>query len=561
MPDLPTPTERPVVSRPTPEILDELIYDIIDTDKPSYVKVDVGQYHPNVRDFPAHRLVKEERVAWNRSQRWWSTSFSNQDTYNYSISYVEESNSHPIYIRRFLELRTEYAARTKGAAFSGVWQIRVTAGGSNYNPETTTVAITSGGGTGATASAVISEEGAVIWIRITAEGTGYTSSPTVTITDTGDGSGATATSVIQSTTALLIKEDAQELPNDSPYKSLYLLVTRIYKTLPGPTLTSKELNEYGTITTITKQDVSTGTVTPAGGFLVAADSAKAVSSVEDERIRAVIDEYPTLIDTELNKVTGIAVDVTKTWVVAGTTGGVTGVDYVEVKAIDKWKSLQLSSRLRTSSLPATEIIPGTTRISLPDVLIAVFASWDTSEAGSGSAGDTTSATVHADADGSIVVKVRNGFSGYAKSYITRSYSMTLPVLATLPIPTVIKPSTGTAWILSKGETRSASVNGSGVAGSVSAQLRNKAVNIGSVLVGNFTPEGTLTRTASKSATLSPDGIPPFTIIANGLATIAIAIDASTPIVFNTGDEILSEVSVRKEAFGVYVTEILKVIVP
>lgn len=75
--------------------------------------------------------------------------------------------------------------------------IQITAGGTLYtaNP---TVAITGGGGTGATAQAFISS-GIVTIINLTNPGTGYTTIPTVTITPAaGDvtGSGATAVAVI-----------------------------------------------------------------------------------------------------------------------------------------------------------------------------------------------------------------------------------------------------------------------------------------------------------------------------------------------------------------------------
>lgn len=80
---------------------------------------------------------------------------------------------------------------TFGAANSAVTSITVTAGGSGYT--TATVGFTGGGGSGATATAVIAN-GSIQSIVITNGGTGYTSAPTVTIT--GDGTNATATATI-----------------------------------------------------------------------------------------------------------------------------------------------------------------------------------------------------------------------------------------------------------------------------------------------------------------------------------------------------------------------------
>ncbi|MBE8590820.1 phage tail protein [Pseudomonas sp. MAFF 301449] len=68
--------------------------------------------------------------------------------------------------------------------------ISVLSGGTGYTTAPT-VAITGGGGTGATATAIVAG-GAVTGINITSPGTGYTSAPTVAFTG-GAGSGATAT--------------------------------------------------------------------------------------------------------------------------------------------------------------------------------------------------------------------------------------------------------------------------------------------------------------------------------------------------------------------------------
>lgn len=76
-------------------------------------------------------------------------------------------------------------------------EIDVTAGGTDYDIATTSVGFSGGGGSGATATAVIAAN-VVTGVTITDPGTGYTSAPTVTITDSGSGSGATATADIGS---------------------------------------------------------------------------------------------------------------------------------------------------------------------------------------------------------------------------------------------------------------------------------------------------------------------------------------------------------------------------
>ena len=80
--------------------------------------------------------------------------------------------------------------------FEQVTEIEVTHGGTGYSA-TPTVAITGGGGTGATIGTVTVENGVITKIALSAKGTGYTSAPTVTITDS-TGLNATATAKISS---------------------------------------------------------------------------------------------------------------------------------------------------------------------------------------------------------------------------------------------------------------------------------------------------------------------------------------------------------------------------
>ena len=91
------------------------------------------------------------------------------------------------------------------ASVDPVTAISVTAAGSGYS-STPTITFSGGGGTGATANAIVSG-GQITGFTITSPGTGYTSAPTVTITDTTGtgasgsatfGSGATLTTALNS---------------------------------------------------------------------------------------------------------------------------------------------------------------------------------------------------------------------------------------------------------------------------------------------------------------------------------------------------------------------------
>lgn len=89
--------------------------------------------------------------------------------------------------------------------------ITVTNGGTGYTD--VTVSFTGGGGSGATAEAVLSA-GVITDIVITNPGSGYTTAPTVVITDAGAGVDATATAVIGGPMPAKIKSMSMELNNN-----------------------------------------------------------------------------------------------------------------------------------------------------------------------------------------------------------------------------------------------------------------------------------------------------------------------------------------------------------
>ena len=74
-------------------------------------------------------------------------------------------------------------------------RIEVTNGGTGYEPWSTTVSLSGGGGSGASAVAFVDESGVITAIEVTNNGNGYYNAPNVTI-ESGTGSGATANAVI-----------------------------------------------------------------------------------------------------------------------------------------------------------------------------------------------------------------------------------------------------------------------------------------------------------------------------------------------------------------------------
>lgn len=231
------------VSYPTPNINDLVVVEDIPIRDGSYEPLLPGTPHPKNS---TAKLVWQGTIKGNGHERnvrrIYATPREAQDAYNASLSFVSDDDGYPIYIRSYIEPRIGYTRATDLQPLRTLIGIQLTAGGSGYS-STTTVSITGGSGTGATAECEVIN-GVIVAVWVTNGGSGYTSVPTVGFS--GGGSGATATALLQVNTALLIKEEAT--PAEGELSSLFLRVTRIYQTLPGPWLTQWITDERTGIT-------------------------------------------------------------------------------------------------------------------------------------------------------------------------------------------------------------------------------------------------------------------------------------------------------------------------
>ena len=245
-----TPLKSPWGTYPTPELLDDLIVEIQDSENTprEFQSLSVGDPYPDPKKVllqgQDYYFCKTVALSHNRAQFWFSRGeYQNQDLYNYDIDFVSDSADHPIFVRRYLTRRDVRAAGlatvARGAAFTGIFSIYVTNGGTGYDPENPpAVSFAGGTGSGCTATALVTKAGVVQWVRITNEGSGYTDDPpVVTIDPPTAGTTAEATAYMQESTTVLIKQKWNELPTEDPRYSLFLFETRIYQTFPGPVLT------------------------------------------------------------------------------------------------------------------------------------------------------------------------------------------------------------------------------------------------------------------------------------------------------------------------------------
>lgn len=209
-----------------------------------------------------HMLVSETPIDWKFFRRRYVTDRTNEDIYNASISYEGENTDYPTFTRDYIVRRSVYTPKGKLTALSGIINARVTNGGSGYSQSTVSVSLSGGTGSGGAVTAIVSN-GVVTMLVITAEGN-YTAAPTVTI---NGGTGATGTVEIQPQSAKLVKEDYIRMQGNE-LDGLFVLIRRIYMTLPGPNVWSPGFNtdlgaatsEYRQLIQLPAQPTALGTV-------------------------------------------------------------------------------------------------------------------------------------------------------------------------------------------------------------------------------------------------------------------------------------------------------------
>jgi hypothetical protein len=236
------PAGKPETRYPSPNKADLTVVETPTISPENYRPLPYGTPHPTFTN-TGLVLVWQGSVKAANNQvkivRVYSNNRGPENWYNYAFHYGGDLATVPIFIRSYIVLRTDFAPATRGQPFKGIYKLVVTAQGSGYTPgdPPPTVAITGGGGSGATANAIMDEtQTKVIGFELTAEGDNYTGNAAIACTG-GTGTGVAGTAYIQPTTALLVKEETVKLDTeDKQLASLFIKVHRIYETLPGAIL-------------------------------------------------------------------------------------------------------------------------------------------------------------------------------------------------------------------------------------------------------------------------------------------------------------------------------------
>jgi hypothetical protein len=233
---------KPVISNPTP-VLDDItvLIDItVDVDSfttppPLTPKEDNDVTGLGLFMVWQSPMMSDATHSWVR--RMYSNNRVNQDLYNYTLTFALEAIDCPIFVRRYMVRRDQsppYVDPTpRRSTLTTVCNMVLLTGGHGYT-SAPTVTI-NGTGTGATAYAMIFN-GAVCGIFLSAAGTGYTETPTVTLHG-GGGTGASATAYVQPQNAILVSEEVQPV-DDAQLSNAFVYVIQVYETIPGPPITS-----------------------------------------------------------------------------------------------------------------------------------------------------------------------------------------------------------------------------------------------------------------------------------------------------------------------------------
>ena len=263
------PLRKPVNLRLNPVPTASMFVEMLNRDDPAYVdnapmkrgtlySTIVGAKQEVIDQFPLLYFVQETQyqqsdqlVLWR-----WTTDPTAEDTFNAEISYALESVTSPTYARTYTIRRDVYDNLTpiaQGTPLTGLIGVKIVDGGQDYTYANGTI------DTDGTIEFVIDPGGVIIAGIVTSEGSNVTSGQQIAIT--GDGGGAEATAIIQPASAVLIGQKKSEFPEDHPLQDGYVQVTRIYQTLPGPTIHSTQLHVDGVVVDVATTQKVASTIT------------------------------------------------------------------------------------------------------------------------------------------------------------------------------------------------------------------------------------------------------------------------------------------------------------
>lgn len=465
--------------------------------------------------------------------------------------------------------------------------IAVTQAGDGYVATTINLVISGGGGSGAAGTATKKTLGSIKSVTVTNVGSGFVDPPIIHIAENlgGVGIDAIARAILAATGRVksVVITSAGQRYTEPPDISFPASIGS------GATATAF-LTATGSIRTLTLT-VPGGpfTVAPLVSFLPTGSVPLATALYLLPQI------WPTLTDKATDPTDKLIVIVVKDIVEYGTA---LPPGYSETKALNKYRTIQMVSSIDRDHLPPVERYLTTQNVALPNLLTGVLPVWSTRTAenhsvdGRGTSGD---AGATAEISGTILVLKKGGFRGAATAIVERTHFPGIPPDSSIPPITIIRPSSGTAFL--KGGSNRVTREGA-LVGQV-LNIHGQPAQIGGIIgynsdgtplifSGGIDPSfgiktGSSSDVSSNAQIVDINDVLTAGIIAasvNGVeqrtgagnahaldvraavqGTFGVNIPASCPASFTPGSLILQEVGVEKRRFDVYVRTIVYVIVP
>lgn len=378
----------PVQVFPTPNLADVLFYtdDKLETpgNKGPYA---LGDASPDAVRWPNHKLVHQvEQVQadgrWIR--RFWINDRTNQDAYNYEITYPYGGNtSYPRYTRTYVYPRATYTPVAKGTAdpvHAGAFLISEVQTRSGEREIDNLYVIVTRTYDTIPRTADIGSSGAMT-------GFGYSVSypeqdvsyPVVTWTfqiKASDYAAAAFGSACPIPAYNTLELVSQETTGATDQNQM-ITVTRIYRQVPGRVLDGRAyVGEFGGEVVHThSQLVTTASTFLEPNFRTVSKRRTpqgAYTSVEEVVELPDTTTWPTLVEDIYDQTYDGIIRVEKTVVApSGQSGSVVDGVLTEYKDIDKWHRVQIVSRVPSDITERTDEIPVSQNFAWPDILTDV----------------------------------------------------------------------------------------------------------------------------------------------------------------------------------------------
>lgn len=321
---------------------------------------------------------------------------------------------------------------------------------------------------------------------------------------------------------------------------------------------------------------------------------------ETERYPADDDEPPdgiiyTLEEEDTDDLTGVPIAIQKSLVDASQSQSIAaslrgGGWFTEIKALDKWHSIVVASKLDASILDVEQTWTETRDISLPKILDEIGVIWDADSDGSAGASGVENISdivsenigwqVESEANASAVVtgrpytKIRQGYSGPAEVTVTRTFHFGPPTETITPYDFGEVYGTLTIYGAQKTQVAKAAKSGKGDVGIASSvfirshQDNNMAIHFfGPVVHSSVTlthlgdsPLVTEIRTAIGGSTPGGGSYPTATANASISGTAGLSIPQSAAPL-ESGDTFIYSVNPSYYKLGYWVKEVRTAKVP